>query len=135
MQIRNLAALALITSTAAAHSQVFTGPYGPGGTWNVYRVITTVATWDAANTAALAAQASSTGLPSLAGNTTTGHLVQISNDEENTFVAIAAALTPGSGNSSVWLGANDRNLEVGTSLHQRVENKILHFNRVVDFPT
>ena len=115
MQIRNLAALALITSTAASHSQVFTGPYGPGGTWNVYRVITTVATWDAANTAALAAQASSTGLPSLVGNTATGHLVQISSDEENTFVAIAAALAPGSGNSSVWLGANDRNLEAGTS--------------------
>ena len=96
-------------------AQVFTGPYGPGGTWNVYRVVTTAATWEAANTAALAAQASSTGLAELAGNTTTGHLVQIGSDEENTFVAIAAALTPGAGNSSIWLGLNDLNAEQGSN--------------------
>ena len=43
----------------------------------------------------------------MAGNTTTGHLVQIGASYENDFVCAASVLTPGSGNSNVWLGLND----------------------------
>ena len=109
-----LAAL-LLAAAYPAHAQIWTGPYGPGGTWNVYRVVTTAATWSAADTAAKAAEAQSSGLPVLAGNTTPGHLVQISSEDENTFVALAAALTPGSGNSNVWIGLNDNNAEQGSN--------------------
>ena len=90
-----------------ACAQVFTGPYGPGGTWNTYQVVTTPVTWEAAAVAAKARTAASTNLPSLAGNNLTGHLVQISDEDENTFVALLAAQAANSGNSNIWLGLND----------------------------
>ncbi len=110
-----LAAAASLWAAGSASAQVYAGPYGPGGTYNVYRVITTASTWAAADAAAKAAPASSTGLPSLAGNTATGHLVQISSEDENTFVAMIATIMPGSGNSSIWLGLNDNNAEQGSN--------------------
>ncbi len=97
----------LLLIPAALHAQIYTAPYGPGGTWNAYQVVTTPANWAAADTAAKAKTAADTGLPALAGNTTTGHLVQISSEDENTFVALAAAQAPNSGNSNIWLGLND----------------------------
>lgn len=103
--------LATLASCLAAHAQVFTGPYGPGGTWNAYKVVTVPVTWEAAAAASKAATAASTGLPALSTNNATGHLVQISNEDENTFVALIAAQTANSGNSAVWLGANDNDQE------------------------
>ncbi|MES2706182.1 MAG: lectin-like protein [Verrucomicrobiota bacterium] len=103
-----------------ACAQVFTGPYGPGGKWNVYQLVTVPVTWDAADAAAKIKTAASTGLPVLAGNTSTGHLVQISNEDENTFVALLSAqtavpsLTPAS-NSNIWIGLTDKNSEQGSN--------------------
>lgn len=117
MKFRPLAGAALLSLLAvpSLRAQVFTGPYGPGGTWNAYQVVTTPATWTAADAAAKARQASATGLPALAGNTTTGHLVQISSEDENTFVALAAGQAPASGNSNIWLGLTDVNAEQGSN--------------------
>lgn len=101
------AATAFVFLPAALHAQIYTAPYGPGGTWNAYQVITTPANWSAADAAARAKTAADTGLPALAGNSTPGHLVQISSEDENTFVALMAAQAPNSGNSNIWLGLND----------------------------
>lgn len=112
----SLFATALLLQAAfTCRAQVYTGPYGPGGTFNVYTVVTTAATWAAADTAAKAATAASTGLPALAGNLLTGHLVQIGSEDENTFVAMIATIRIGSGNSNIWTGLNDLNAEQGTS--------------------
>lgn len=112
------AALAVL-SPVTAPAQLYTGPYGAGGTWNLYQVVTTPASWTAARAAAKAKTAASTGLPGVTSSLT-GHLAQISSEDENSFIAAAAALTPGSGNSNVWLGANDLDApdgpgELGTS--------------------
>lgn len=92
-------------------AQVYTGPFGPGGTWNVYQVVTAPVTWEAAAAASQTRTAASTNLVSLAGNNLTGHLVQIANEDENTFVALLAAQTANSGNSNVWIGVNDVDAE------------------------
>lgn len=104
-----LAWAAVLASIGAAHAQhqFWTAPTGPGGTWNLYEVVTPVATWTNADNAAKAKAASATNLASMAGITTTGHLVQIGSSYENDFVCAASVLTPGSGNSNVWLGLND----------------------------
>jgi subtilase family serine protease len=99
----------------AARAQFFTGPYGPGGTWNLYEVVTVTATWQNARDAAQAKAASATGVAGVAGNPLTGHLVQITSADENTFVAGAATLTPQAHNSNVWIGLNDVVTERGSS--------------------
>jgi len=52
----------LLCSNTLALAQVFTGPYGPGNTWNLYEVVTVPATWLEANTQAISREASTTGL-------------------------------------------------------------------------
>lgn len=100
-------------SAASAQHQFWTAPTGPGGTWNLYEVVTTAATWTNADTAAKAKAASATNLASMAGNTTTGHLIQVGSSYENDFSCAAGVLTPGSGNSNFWLGLNDVATEMG----------------------
>lgn len=117
MKLRTLfylagASLGLLGPAAA---QVYTGPYGPGGKWNAYQVITVPVTWDVADAAAKIKTAASTGLPALAGNTMTGHQVQISSEDENTFVALLASQAANSGNSNIWLGLTDKNAEQGSN--------------------
>ncbi|MDB6135514.1 MAG: autotransporter-associated beta strand repeat protein [Verrucomicrobiales bacterium] len=105
-----LAALALLSGLVVeampAQSPFYTGPHGPGGTWNLYQVVSVPATFISARTAAKTRTAASTGLPGVT-STLTGHLMQIGSQDENTFVAAAATLGPGSGNSNIWLGLND----------------------------
>lgn len=101
------AAVLLIHLTGfTARAQFFTGPYGPGGTWNLYQVVTTAATFSNARSAAKAKTAASTGIPGVTSSLT-GHLVQIGSQDENTFVAAVTSLTPGAGNSNIWMGLND----------------------------
>ena len=80
-----------------AHSgPLFTGPYGAGGTWNVYELAMEPAgaTWDGARVNATSM--SFRGLP--------GHLVTLGSAAENSFVAgIAAQLDDG----DVWIGLTD----------------------------
>ncbi|MES2708212.1 MAG: C-type lectin domain-containing protein [Verrucomicrobiota bacterium] len=100
------AAIVLGLTAVTAEAQFFTGPYGPGGAWNLYQVVTVPATYPNARTAARNKTAASTGLPGMT-STVTGHLVQIGSQDENTFIAAVTALTPGAGNSNIWLGLND----------------------------
>src|SRR4029079_15048001 len=68
----------------------FQGPYGPGGTYNIYRGVTNSATWDRAR--ANSAVSNFSGTP--------GHLATISSVAENTFIT---SNTPG----DWWIGLTD----------------------------
>lgn len=114
----------LALSGLAAQAQqryFFTGPYGPGGTWNLYEVVVTgqgaspgapgVAnnfagrTQEQAHQDAIAKTSGGTGLTVTNGGLA-GHLVAISSRDENSFVAAAASDSPG-GTANVWLGLTD----------------------------
>ncbi|MEK7950034.1 hypothetical protein [Luteolibacter soli] len=81
-----LAALALAPVTLQASDigwpdgTLFTAPFGPGGTWNLYKVVSTPMTWTEAQSAAERSvdPLGKTGKP--------GHLVCISGAAENMFV-------------------------------------------------
>jgi hypothetical protein len=69
-------------------------PYGAGGTWNLYELVTSTKTWTAAKADA---EARTQGGKA-------GHLVSISSSTENAFVK--SLLT-----SSAWIGLNDSAVE------------------------
>ncbi|MCX5674282.1 MAG: lamin tail domain-containing protein, partial [Planctomycetota bacterium] len=79
-----------ITPSSPGAGTFYYGPFGPGGTWNLYEVVTTKETWTNANTKA--------GQKTQGGKT--GHLVALSSAAENTFVK--SMLT-----SPAWIGLND----------------------------
>lgn len=86
---------------AAQAQQYFTGPYGPGGTWNLYEVVTTPSTWDGARLTARAMT------ETLSGQNLAGHLVTLSSTNENNFVhAIALG-------GDVWIGLTDHTVAGG----------------------
>jgi hypothetical protein len=86
----------------AGAQNFFTGPYGPGGTWNLYEVVNTAAQFSTAKAAAQLKTADQTGLVAA---TTGGHLIAISSRDENSFAVAAAAVITGSPN--IWLGLTD----------------------------
>ena len=93
----------------------FTAPFGPGGTWNLYMLVGESETWIGAHTRAVSFPADSTDLAGVAGNLTTGHLLQISGRAENSMgVAIQNRMLTFhnqlGGNTATtngWLGATD----------------------------
>ena len=120
----------LAGSSMAALAQqryFFTGPYGAGGTWNLYEVVVTGAgaspgapgvannfagrNQDAAHADAQAKTSGGTGL-TVTNGALAGHLVAISNRDENSFVCAAASASPG-GTSNVWIGLTDAGSETG----------------------
>lgn len=104
-----LGALALLPLSASA--ELVQAPFGPGGTWNVYEVVTTPATFKDAHNAASAKFDPING-------TIQGHLVSIHSEEENTFVS--KNLFP---NQNVWIGLSDRaGVAPGASESQITEN-------------
>lgn len=90
-----LSAIAAMALSGNAMAAVFTAPYGPGGTYNLYQPVFAGATYkDAANIAA------STLDP--LGNGLLGHLVTLHSVAENNFAHSIA------GGGDVWIGLTDR---------------------------
>ncbi len=98
-----LAACAGLVSTA--HSQFYTAPHGPGGTWNLYEVTNATATWKNAHLAAIGRTAGATGVTGVTGNTQTGHLIAINSWQENSLASMIALRHTNS--SNVWIGLTD----------------------------
>ena len=100
---------------AAVLPPFYTAPNGPGGTWNLYMMVAEGETWVNAHTRATGLEAQTTGLLSMAGNATKGHLLQVASRRENSFgVALANRLLTNNnligGNAAttnVWLGLTD----------------------------
>ncbi|MDB6071328.1 MAG: uncharacterized protein JWL81_2499 [Verrucomicrobiales bacterium] len=90
---------------APAAAQFYTAPYGPGGTYNLYEVTNSAATWLAAHNASIAKQAQATGVPGVAGNTITGHLIAIDSWQENSMASLISTRHVNS--SNVWIGLTD----------------------------
>ncbi len=80
-------ALALATSAQA----IVFGPYGPGGTWNAYELVTTTKTWDTARRDA--------ALTTYMGFV--GHLATVGSAAENSFLQ---SITAG---AERWIGLTD----------------------------
>ena len=97
----SLGITALMLSPSVAQNY-FTGPYGPGGTWNLYEVVNTAVQYSTAKSAAEAKTADQT---ILVPDTKGGHLIAISSRDENSFAIAAASVVTGSPN--VWLGLTD----------------------------
>ncbi len=76
---------------------LFYGQFGPGGTWNLYEVISSGTTWENANVAAM----------SSARQGMDGHLVTIHSAAENAFVASIAS-------GDCWIGLTDSVVHGGT---------------------
>src|SRR5687767_2343159 len=70
------AILASAASTVLADNARFSGPYGTGGSYNVYEFVRTSRTWDEAR--ASAATSSFNGVP--------GHLATVHSANENSFI-------------------------------------------------
>ena len=93
-----LGALALAPACLQAgwpDGTLFTAPFGPGGTWNLYKVVNTQMTWTDAQSAAERSvdPLGNTGKP--------GHLVCISSAAENMFVYQKVS------GFYIWLGLTD----------------------------
>ena len=93
-----IAALVAVPMSARAawpDGTLFTAPFGPGGTWNLYRTVSTPMTWTEAQSAAERAvdPLGKTGKP--------GHLVCISSAAENMFVRQKVD------GGCIWLGLTD----------------------------
>jgi Lectin C-type domain len=86
-----LATLSLAQQTPEYH----TGPFGPGGTWNVYQTIKTEMTWDKAR------EHAETLIYKAGDKELKGHLVTIGSAAENAFVRGVAEET------EIWLGLTD----------------------------
>ncbi|HEY8961196.1 MAG TPA: lectin-like protein [Luteolibacter sp.] len=94
MSARFLALTALVPCLASA-GELFTAPFGEGGTWNLYQRIERNVTWDDARR--LAGE-----LPAPAGNPAlAGHLVTFSSLAENDFMRQVAS------RASAWCGLTD----------------------------
>ena len=125
-----MVSLLLAGSSMAALAQqryFFTGPYGAGGTWILYEVVVTGAgaspgapgvannfagrNQDVAHADEQAKTSGGTGLM-VTNGALAGHLVAISNRDENSFVCAAASASPG-GTSNVWIGLTDAGSETG----------------------
>ena len=98
-------AVGLIMAAPRSQAQFFTGPFGPGGTWNLYEVTNTSLPWKAGHQVAVAKTAASTGVAGVAGNVTTGHLAAIGNWQESAMVSLMAIRHTNS--SNVWIGLCD----------------------------
>jgi hypothetical protein len=85
----------VLASVDIVVAQFVQGPYGPGGTWNVYEIASSPSTWHDAHHEARARQWNGVG----------GHLLDISSAEENRFVEYLVAANQ---LSSTWLGLTDR---------------------------
>jgi len=92
-------AAACFIATAPAEAGVYVGPYGAGGTLNVYETVDTPATWADAQ-----AIAQSRTDP-LFGTGVTGNLVAINSQAENDFIHSI------SGGEGTWIGATDETVE------------------------
>jgi hypothetical protein len=94
MTARFLALIPLVPSLASA-GELFTAPFGEGGTWNVYQVIEQSVTWNEAKLGAqeLKLPVGDARLP--------GHLVTLSSTGENQFVRFIAQ------RQGVWCGLTD----------------------------
>ncbi|MEK7950033.1 lectin-like protein [Luteolibacter soli] len=93
-----LAALAVAPMSAQAgwpNGTLFTAPYGSGGTWNLYKVVSTPMTWTEAQSAAERSvdPLGKTGKP--------GHLVCVSSAAENMFVYQKVT------GDYIWIGLTD----------------------------
>lgn len=97
------ASLAAVSVVSA--QSFYTAKTGPGGTWNLYEVVHVAATWRAAHNSAIAKEAQSTGLPSVAGNTLKGHHAAVSGWAENGYLSLMAINATNS--SNVWIGLTD----------------------------
>jgi hypothetical protein len=87
----SLAAAALLGSAHITRADYyFSGPFGPGGTHNLYRAVTLPATWDRARANSAVSEY----------NGTPGHLVAISSAAENTFINANAG-------GDWWIGLTD----------------------------
>ena len=94
---------------------LFTAPFGPGGTWNLYMISGESDTWINAHTRAVGMEAQATGASGVAGNIMRGHLLQISGRAENSMgVAIQNRmltynnqLGANTATTNGWLGATD----------------------------
>jgi hypothetical protein len=89
-----VASATLVTSTATLQAQFYALPYGTGGTYNMYRIVTTDADWNSANAAANGQTV----------NGVAGNLARIDNAAEN--IAIARAIS-----ATTYIGANDISVE------------------------
>ncbi|MCX5683259.1 MAG: lectin-like protein, partial [Planctomycetota bacterium] len=81
----------------SANSRLVYGPYGPGGTWNLYEVVTGTTSWlDAYYAAKTSVERGKTG-----------HLVSITSAAENNFVKSLLS-------TSAWIGLTDSGTFGGT---------------------
>jgi hypothetical protein len=87
----------------ATPSEYLTGPYGPKGTWNLYKIVKTPATW--ADAQALAEKTTDP----LGGTNKAGHLATISSGAENMFVYNYIE------SEAVWIGLTDNEKFKGAS--------------------
>ncbi|MEO5915353.1 MAG: lectin-like protein [Luteolibacter sp.] len=85
----------LALSGVSPAGEIYTAPFGAGGTWNIYQLVGSFSTWDEAKRLAEEMKAPA-GDPSLAG-----HLVTLSSIAENQFVREVA------NRQSVWCGLTD----------------------------
>jgi hypothetical protein len=88
---------------AQAPDAVWTAPFGPGGTWNLYEVYLTTDSWVNAHNRTF------TGSDSL-GLGVKGHLVSLHSTAENNWVHGVA------GGGDVWIGLTDRVGEMGQDI-------------------
>ncbi len=112
---------------ATVLSPLYTAPYGTNGAWNLYMMVGESDTFADAHARAIATTAQSTGLLSMAGNTTPGHILQVSSRTENSFgVAMAnrllrnnSLIAASDALSNLWIGLTDSEdygaVEAGTS--------------------
>ena len=90
-------ALLAVLGARGAQGQLYQAPYGPGGTWNLYELVSDVpATWVDANDDA----------KSRVQQGTTGHLVDVLSADENgwLFGVFGAPM----GINDLWIGLTDR---------------------------
>jgi hypothetical protein len=83
-----------LAGISLAAPPLFTGPFGPDGTWNLYQLVQTNATWDDSRKKAEA-------MPAPAGNPQAkGHLVTFSSPAENQFMRLL-------NREGAWCGLTD----------------------------
>ncbi len=87
----------------AASAELFQGPFGPGGTWNVYETVTTATTFKDALEAATASKFDPVTGTVDPGGSVAGNLVSVLSQGENDM--IAKNLLP---TANVWIGLSDR---------------------------
>lgn len=91
---RHLTLLSFALSGISLASPLYTGPFGPDGSWNLYQLVQKTTTWDEARKEAET-------LPAPAGNPEAkGHLVTFSSAAENQFVRIL-------NQEEAWCGLTD----------------------------